>query len=337
MKKVLYALGLVAAWCAPVFSASAHVKWFVDSEEVVAGAHNLVPFYHLTSTEVIVWSLIAAVIVFLCGVLDSYIPVPKKLLAFGYTHEKAIVRVSQIVLGLFLITTSVLWKIVLVPEIPVTNGLTSILQIVEVVVGAMLILNIYPRVAAGVVVALCGYLFVEKGALAFLENAILFSLALFFFIKRSPADSWWNKLDKHAVEFVRIGTGVSLIVLAFTEKLAYPELGMAFLDVHNWNFMQALFPWFTNKLFVLSTGFAELVFGIVFILGYITRINTVVIAGFFGASVVTMMVQFHAWEVEDLVVYAAAILFIFYGHGKTKFFKSMWPGSIFHKKIAGKR
>jgi hypothetical protein len=39
-----------------------------------------------------------------------------------------------------------------------------------------------------------------------------------------------------------------------------------------------------------------------------------------GMSVTTMLVQFGEWEVEDLVVYVAAVLFIFYGHGRTKFF-----------------
>jgi uncharacterized membrane protein YphA (DoxX/SURF4 family) len=82
--------------------------------------------------------------------------------------------------------------------------------------------------------------------------------------------------------------------------------------------MQPLFPWFTNNLFVLSTGFAELIFGVLFIFGYITRITTISIAIFFALSVVTMFLQFHAWEVEDLVVYSAAILFIFLGNGSKK-------------------
>jgi uncharacterized membrane protein YphA (DoxX/SURF4 family) len=96
---------------------------------------------------------------------------------------------------------------------------------------------------------------------------------------------------------------------------------------------QSLFPWFTDKLFVLSTGFAEMIFGILFILGYITRITTVLIAIFFAFSVITMLTQFGKWEVEDLQVYSAAILFIFFGHGKTKFFHFMWPNSKLHKRI----
>ena len=131
-----------------------------------------------------------------------------------------------------------------------------------------------------------------------------------------------------------MSTGVSLIVMAFSEKLMYPELGLSFLEIHQWNFMNNMgMTWFTDELFVLSTGFSEMVFGVIFILGYLTRINTVLIASFFAMSVVTMSVQFGQWEVEDLVVYSAATLFIFYGHGRTKFFHAIWPESFLHTKL----
>jgi uncharacterized membrane protein YphA (DoxX/SURF4 family) len=83
--------------------------------------------------------------------------------------------------------------------------------------------------------------------------------------------------------------------------------------------MQIVFPWFTNELFVLSVGFAEIIFGVLFVLGYMTRITTILIAIFFAFSVTTMLMQFGIWEVEDLVVYSAAIIFLFFGGGEIKF------------------
>jgi hypothetical protein len=168
------------------------------------------------------------------------------------------------------------------------------------------------------------------------ENAMLLALLAYFFIKHSPHNSKWRYLNNCSVEIVRIGTGITLITLAFTEKLMYPELGLDFLDVHHWNFMQTLgVTWFSNKLFVLSTGFAEMIFGVIFILGYLTRINTIAIACFFAASVITMMIQFGAWEVEDLVVYSAAVLFLFYGYGHTKFFHVIPQHSFWRRKHLG--
>jgi uncharacterized membrane protein YphA (DoxX/SURF4 family) len=283
------------------------------------------------------WAVISVIVVLIFSVLDRLIKVPKKLLTYANKHTKGIDYAAQAILGLFLVTVSLIWRIVLIPEFPINNQLSALLASIQLALGAMFIINYKPRIASmGLMILYIAMLF-KVGPDAFFENIMLLSLACYFFIRHSPKGTYFKSLDKHAVEFVRIGTGVSLIIMAFTEKLSYPELGLSFLSVHDWNFMQNLgLAWFTNNLFVLSTGFAEMIFGVIFILGYLTRINTVLIASFFAASVVTMAVQFGQWEVEDLVVYSAAILFIFYGHGKTKFFHLMWPESILHTRTIKK-
>lgn len=316
MKKIFSILGL---FLLPV-GASAHVKWFVDSKEVVSDLHNQTVFYSWGSTEVIVWAVIVCAIVLLFGFIDRKINAPKGLVSYGLKYEKGIRRIAQGILGFFLVSVSVLWKVVIVPEVPAIDTLTSVLLVVQAIIGLMFIINMRVRIASSVLILLCIGLFVREGAMAFLENAMLCALAVYFFIEHSPADSKVYRLHKHAVEIVRVGTGISLITLAFTEKLLYPELSLQFLQVHQWNFMAPLLPWFTDKLFVLSTGFAEIIFGILFVMGYLTRTTTILIAIFFALSVVTMAVGFNMWEVEDLVVYSAATLFIFYGHGRTKFF-----------------
>ncbi len=310
---------------------SAHVKWFVDTEKVIGESHNQTPFYYLSSKEVIIWAIISIIVVLVFSILDRIIREPKKLLSFGEKYEVIIDRVAQGVLGLFLVTVGVIWKVVLIPEFPVTDSLSALLASIEIALGVMFVIGMYPRMASCALIILYTTLLFKVGPEAFFENIMLLTLAFYFLIKHSPKGACLNKLNKHAVEIVRIGTGISLIIMAFSEKLSYPELGLSFLDVHNWNFMYNFgLTWFTNNLFVLSTGFAEMIFGVIFILGYLTRINTVLIASFFAASVITMAVQFGQWEVEDLVVYSAAILFIFYGHGKTKFFHFILPESFLH-------
>ena len=317
IKRVFY---LLSFYLLSFSGASAHVKWFVDSEEVIEKSHHSTPFYYLGSKEVWICNAIVLVIVLIFSYLDSVISAPKKLIKFGMENEKSINRVAQVILGLFLVTVSFVWKIIIVPEIHITNNFALAIAWLQALVGFMYIFNFYPRVASLILLGFCAGVGVWSGPVALAENAMLVSLGLYFFIKSSPISSKIYKWNKHAVEFVRLGTGVSLIVLAITEKLAYPELSLAFLSVHHWNFMQPLFPWFTNNLFVLSVGFAEMIFGILFIMGYLTRITTMLIAIFFALSVTTMLIQFGAWEVEDLVVYSAAILFLAFGHGYTKFF-----------------
>ena len=332
IKKIgIIVTGLLAVFISFVPTASAHVKWFIDTEEVIEQSHNHTPFYYLTSMEVIIWAIISILAVLAFSVLDRFIPEPKKLKAFAEKNREGIDKVAAVILGLFLISVSLIWKIIIMPEFPVNDPFSAVLQVAQVVIGIMFVVNIKPRIAALSVLGLCLILLYKVGIMAFSENLILVCLAIYFFIRHSPKNSIFAKLDKHAVEIVRIGTGIALIIMAFTEKLAYPELGLAFLNIHHWNFMANMgLTWYTNNLFVLSTGFAEMIFGIIFILGYLTRINTILISSFFAASVVTMAIQFHMWEVEDLVVYSAAILFVFFGHGQTKFFHLIWPESILH-------
>ncbi len=332
MKKIIILLSAVVA---PMM-AFAHVKWFVDSEAVIVRSHTATVFYNWSSKEVLIWSLITIVTVFVFSVIDRYARSPKKIMDIGLRHEHTINRIAEVILGLFLISVSLLWQIVILPDAPATNTLLVSLMAVQAVLGVFFVFGKGVRYAALVLFVLTLAMTASHGIVVVLENAMLLALAAYFFIIHSPEESRIFRLNKHAVEIVRIGTGVSLIVLAFTEKLLYPELSLEFLAVHHWNFMQPIFPWFTNELFVLSTGFAEVIFGILFIMGYITRTTTILIALFFLASVTTMFAQFGAWEVEDLVVYSAAVLFLFYGHGKTKFFHFMWPNSRLHKAIFGK-
>lgn len=315
MKKIIYFLGLFLL--SPAL-ASAHVKWFVDTDEVLRSTPPTV-FYNLQSKEILIWTSIVILAVLVAKFLNSKLSAPKKLIEFGIKNEQKINRVAQAILGVFLISVSFLWRIIIIPDFHITNTFLIILQYVQVLIGVMYLFNFKPKFASQMLLAFCVGILFSHGLMAFLENTILFTLALYFLIVNSEKDSWVHKkLNLRAVELVRIGTGVSLIILAFTEKFLYPELSLNFLSLHHWNFMQPLFPWFTDNLFVLSTGFAEMIFGILFIFGYITRVTTISIAIFFAMSVVTMFFQSQAWEVEDLVVYSAAILFIFFGNGNKK-------------------
>jgi hypothetical protein len=314
-----------------VSNVSAHVKWFVDSSSVINESHDKIPFYYLSSIEVYIWAIVSIIVVLVFSIFDTLIKDPVRVVEFRKKHEYGIDRWVGALLGLYLVSVSVLWGVVLIPDFPVTDMWSYTLEFIQFVVGGMLMFNIFPVAASIGVIGLCGILFYQFGLIVLLENLITLSLAIYLIIRHAKHSTYLKYLNRHAVEIVRIGTGVALIVMAFSEKLAYPELGMAFLEIHQWNFMAVLgFEWFSDKLFVLSTGFAEMIFGVIFILGYLTRVNTILIASFFAASVVTMAVQFGQWEVEDLVVYAAAILFVFYGHGKTKFFHYVWPESVLH-------
>ena len=299
-------------------SVLAHGKWLVDKyQEVIASQHGTFNWYSWNSKEVIIWSLLTIFTVMVASYLHKIIPEWKKLASFARENRGIIDKTAQAVLGIFLVATALFWNVVIVPSEVVNTPLQTTLQWIQIIIGLMLIMHTYTRFAALALLALSLVITISSGFETVLENIVLFSLAIYFYLVHSPVSGVLSTLKKYSIDIVRIGTGISLIALAFTEKLLYPELGMQFLVEHDWNFMISVFPWFSNELFVLSTGFAEMLFGIVFIFGYITRINTVVISIFFVMSVSVMLVQANVWEVEDFVVYCSAILLVFFSHGHT--------------------
>lgn len=306
----------MAALAAP-FAALAHGKWLVpEFESVIASQHGTIPFYTLSSPEVWVWVGISVVVVAVAGFLHHAIPDWKPIARFAESHKVLLEHIAQFILGVFLLSTALFWNVVVLPIEEVTTPLLLTLKYVQAAIGAAFIFHLYPRYASIALIILTLTVTISHGFEYVLENVILFSLALYFYLKHTRVTGVWATLKHYSVDIVRIGTGISLIVLALTEKLLYPELGLAFLAAHDWNFMQPIFPWFTNELFVLSTGFAEMLFGIVFIFGYMTRLTTIVIGMFFLVSVLTMLYQAHIWEVEDFVVYCAASILLMFGHGK---------------------
>lgn len=78
-------------------------------------------------------------------------------------------------------------------------------------------------------------------------------------------------LMKLAVPFLRIGVGLSLIVVAFTEKLANIPLAESFLVDHPLNFTSFFGIPMSNELFILCAGSVELLVGLWILLGIFPR------------------------------------------------------------------
>ncbi|MCX6747716.1 MAG: DoxX family membrane protein [Candidatus Nomurabacteria bacterium] len=321
MKNIRNIFYLLIFYLLTFSSASAHVKWFVPDEEIIEESHGLTPFYNIQSKEVLIWAGVVFIMVLLGAYLDRIIKTPKKITEFSFKYEKQINRGAQALLGIFmLVTVNFFWDTIIIPYVASPNTFKYLIQSMQVLIGAMFLFNFRPRIASMLLMALCVALGIWSGPITFAENLLLLSVAFYFFIKNSPTDSKTFRLNKYAVEILRVGTGICLIVLAFTEKLAYPELSLVFLQAHPWNFMQPFFPNFTDSLFVLSVGASELIFGIMFIMGYLTRVTTIFLTVFLLSSATAMFLSVGDWEPGHVVIYAAAFLFLAFGHGHTKFF-----------------
>lgn len=311
IKYILFAFIVFAMTIAEY--ASAHVKWFVPEKEVINNPAYFSPAYSITDSASIIWVLAGMVMVLCAWYLDRKIKSPQLLINFGKNYEQAILKVFQFLVGLFLIAISIGWKIVLVPTLGAIGYVVWSLLVLQVVVGLMLIFNLKPKIAAILLAILYTAVSLISGLDVLLENVLIIGIAVYIYLANTKQNEFGYKFVTIKTKILRVSAGISLIVLAFTEKFLNPELSMYFLQEHNWNFMQRFgFTNFTDPLFILSVGAMETIFGIILIAGKLTRITTVALAGFFAISVVSMFVTQGKWEVEDLVIYAAAIILVIY-------------------------
>lgn len=114
-----------------------------------------------------------------------------------------------------------------------------------------------------------------------LENSMFLGFAAFFFLAgRGPVsidrlmlprmEPSSRSMEK-AIPALRIGLGLSLIVVAFTEKFANIPLALAFLERYPLNFTAALGVPMSNETFVLCAGAVELLVGLWILFGIFPR------------------------------------------------------------------
>jgi uncharacterized membrane protein YphA (DoxX/SURF4 family) len=156
------------------------------------------------------------------------------------------------------------------------------LGLAELGVGLGLLYGALTRLVSGV---LAGTWIVGMGLIGLepmLENLHYLGFAAFFFptgrgpyaidrllfpaLEPPPAPS------RRAMSSLRVATGLSLIVVAFTEKLANPQLAMAFLQHYPLNFT----PWIglpmSDERFALCAGTTELAIGLWTVFGLFPRV-----------------------------------------------------------------
>ncbi|WP_111642254.1 DoxX family membrane protein [Marinimicrobium alkaliphilum] len=134
--------------------------------------------------------------------------------------------------------------------------------------------------------------------------------------------AWVIAFAKHRptpvdVAIVRVLLGVSLVTLAFTEKLADPTRALILLETYNFNFMQLLGFNYSHGLFVYSAGLVELQLGLLLVLGWVPRLAVAALAAFMVAtnSFFFALGEYYLGWVEligHLPIFAACLLVLCY-------------------------
>ena len=294
--------------------ASAHVKWFVREDAVPLAQASR---FSLAEPWVQTWVGIILICITMALLLERYLPnPPEKLVTFAQNHRRQILHLFQVLVGLAMLLTAVKGAI-LAPHLSEESLFGLLLRFVQGGIGVLFIANLAVRFGAVLMVAV---FLASTGLFGFITSLEYFNflgVALFLLLQSAPDDH----ARSYALPVLRIHTGIALGVLAWTEKLIDPNLAICFLEKNQINFMQALgVHIFTDRVFVLCAGSTELIFAIIFILGLITRINALALAGFLVSSNLYFFLVGKTDEAflelsGHLPLFAVAILLILYGGG----------------------
>ncbi|MEK7130494.1 MAG: hypothetical protein AAB793_02460 [Patescibacteria group bacterium] len=304
----------------------AHVKWFVPENS------SPVRNYSLSDAPVIIWILVSILIIFIGIILEKIWRLPKGLENFLKFLERPVLSLFGILIGLAFVAFS-LSGFIFAPVLKTEGMFGSFLLVIQAVIGISFIIGAFEKIAALIILGSYFAAIPLFGFLNMLEALEIIGIALAILIAGRPR--WriinFKNLEKlggrfysYAAPILRVFTGLNLIILGFTEKILRPDLGLAFLQTHPWNFMQMLgFHQFSDYWFVLSAGAVEVIFGLIFVLGIVTRLNALVLAGFFIATLILlgpMELLGHAPH------FAIVFVLLVFGSGeKLKFFSIKQP------------
>jgi hypothetical protein len=198
------------------------------------------------------------------------------------------------------------------PDGPMGAGL----RILEGVLGVWLISGFRIRWAAFAVVASGPLGMPWYGVVPILERMDLLGIALFLSLLPPGPDRWGAAPTAPAavgpaVVALRMLVGGALVVLAFTEKLARPELALAFLDrFPAFNLLRTLGLDVGDVAFVRIAGAVELLFGLLLISGTLPQLAVIAAGIPFNATLFFLGAQ---ELIGHLPIYGAMLALLVYG------------------------
>ncbi|CAN5238643.1 hypothetical protein BH24ACT16_BH24ACT16_06060 [soil metagenome] len=311
--------------------AFAHVKWFFQSEATGSLRWDL--FFRPVPLAFVGGMLLAtlAAVILWRRRGQSYVPGPE---ALGATDERRslLYGLVPLILGIHVAVPLLVNGVqgtLFSPDNPLPGIWGNFLGLAEAGVALSLFYGGLTRPAAVVLAGLWLNGVVLIGLEPMLENVMFLGFAaFFFFVGRGPISIdrlLFPRLEpsaalaRHAVPAVRIGVGLSFVVVAFTEKFANLPLAAGFLQESGLNFMPSLGIPVSNEVFAMLAGSVELVVGLWLVLGVFVR--EIVIIAWFPTNLTLTLFQ---WEelIGHLPIYGAMAVILVWGTGPDNL--SLW-------------
>jgi len=311
MKKLLALLTLISA---PIF-VEAHTRWFADGE--LPPIETTEP----TALYLTVWGLIVLAITFIGIFFErkswfkfSFLN-PKK----PHVFERAASTFVMVVGAFFIIAGT--HEYLFSPNQTIEAGIPIVLIYLQILIGLAFLLGIASRVCGIILAFMWASTFHFVGWVAALENIWVLSTAIFITLMGNEyfsiiSFSFLRKIvapyKKYGLSILRLGTGTTLIVLGLSEKILAPQFGIDFLSRYEWNFMEMIGIKFSDYLFILSSGSVEILFGLIFVLGVVTRLNSLVVAIVFS---IPLFILGPIELAGHLPHFTAVVLLLLFGNG----------------------
>jgi uncharacterized membrane protein YphA (DoxX/SURF4 family) len=265
----------------------AHVKWFAESI-VEVEPYKITDIFVITSIALVILA------VFIGIFLEKKISVPTRFNKFIEKFAPIALSIASIGFGTAFLLFSY-YGFIFAPNLPAVGSIGNILLIIQLIAGLMILLGFYERIGGFLIILLFLLGIKEYGAVEMLDTLEMLGFAFYVMIIGRPKwkiiethlfQNLSHKIHEYGLPILRVGTGLNLIVLGFTEKILNPSLTQNFLTQYNWNFVEIF--GFSDYYFAFSAGAVEVLFGLFFLLGLITRISTVLLAGFLVTTLILL-------------------------------------------------
>ncbi len=286
LRNMLLRIGLIVIVLLVVpMPASAHEKWFVDGR-----------LYPIHLELLFTWPVLLMIGLACLGVgslalLRHLAGGHNRFLQIGflryYDRSNRVILAIQTAISLVAVGV---WSHVFAVNLATNNTVVNTLfAAVEIFVAFTFVTGYLTRIGAATLLGLFVLAFFFFPPWLILEQSVYAGIALYLLImgrgltkpgaKREPL-AYMSRFWRIAPLLLNIGVGVSIAILAFTEKLLDPALALAFLKTHpDFNIAHTIgLTWFTNERFIFAAGAFELTIGLALISGILPRL---VILGMF--------------------------------------------------------
>lgn len=263
-------------------TAYAHEKWFVDPAAYPVRLELLFSLPVLIAA-VTAGAALGALLLLRRVVRDPLWPNPAWLRPLD-AAARAVIGVQTAISLIYMAVQGWLFS----PVLPLPrNALGLLLGVLVALAAFSFITGWLTRVGGAILIGLVLFSFLLYPVPYVLEQLLFVGIGIYFLILgrglfaptfplAQRAEAFWLRRQGWALPALRIGTGASILVLAFTEKLLNPDLARAFLAnpaYANFNFMRALgFTWFSDDLFITAAAAVEATVGVLLIAGVLPRV-----------------------------------------------------------------